>query len=206
MAELTTETAQTEQTNPDAQNEQSNQPTQFDNMSQDELKDFTLKLSSQLHKVNEESKGRKIKLRELESEKQTRETALKEEQGRFEELYNSTLKEVEELRPLRDFKDQHDKLQEDKVVELEKQLTNTEREELGIFADDFSTDKKVRWIELKLKNRSSINLDTSSSAKSGGGLKQRPKNRQECNALKTEDLKAFKTNYPHEYRAAMNIT
>jgi len=197
------ETAQDVQNNPEAQIEQSNQPTQFDNMSQDELKDFTLKLSSQLHKVNEESKGRKIKLRELEADKQERETALLEEQGKYKELYESTLKEVDELRPLKDFKDQHDKLQADKLVELEKQLTNAEREELSIF-DDLTNDKKTRWIELKLKNRSSVNLDTSSSAKSGGSLKQRPKNRQELNALTTEDMKAFRTNYPQEYMVAMN--
>ena len=198
-----TETAQDVQTNPDAQNEQSNQPTQFDNMSQDELKDFTLKLSSQLHKVNEESKGRKIKLRELEAEKTERENALLEQQGEYKKLYESANDELDSLRPLKDFKDQHDKLQAEKLVELEKQLTTAEREELGIF-DDLTADKKTRWIELKLKNRSSINLDTGSSVKAGGSLKQRPKNRRELNVMNTEDMKTFRTNYPQEYSVAMN--
>jgi len=181
-----------------------NQPTQFDGMSQEELKSFALKLSSRLHEVNEESKGRKIKLRELESEKNEREQKLLEEQGEFKKLYESANAELEELRPLRDFKEQHDKLQSDKVLELEKQLTAIEREELSIFSDDLTTDKKIRWIELKLKGRTSVDLDTSSSTRSGGSLKQQPKNRRELRNLNTEEKRLFKEKHPQQYMVAIN--
>ena len=178
------------------------QPTQFDTMSQEELLNYAVNLQSRLHTVNEESKGRKLKLRELEAEKTAREQSLLEEQGKYEELYKTANAELEELRPLRTYKEEQDKLQEQKLVDYEKQLTAAEREEFGILGD-LPIERKLKWVELKLKNRSSVNLDTSSSVVGGGSLKQRPKNRGELSMLTTEEMKAFKEKYPNEFSAAM---
>ena len=202
--ETTNTEAQDEQLteSPTAQVTSEDQPKQFDDMSQEDLIKMVANLQNRVHEVNEESKGRKLKLRALEAEKQEREEALLKEQGEYKELYEKQLAELEQLRPLRDFKEQHDKLQADKVVELEKQLTASEREELSIF-DDLTTDKKIRWIELKLKNRTSVNLDTSSSSQAGGSLKKLPQNKAELRTLSTEEIKKFKEKYPREYQVAM---
>lgn len=179
------------------------QPTQFDSMTPEEVKEYALKMQSLLHGANEESKGRKIKLRELEAEKQSRENDLLAEQGKYKELYESTLSEVESLRPLKDFKAQQERLQEEKLLDLEKKLTATEREELGIF-DDITTDKKVKWIELKLKNRTSLNLDTSSSVTAGGSIKSLPQNRSDLSSLSTEEMRTIQSKYPEAFKKALN--
>ena len=203
-----------EATNKDAQEVQStespngqvsteDQPKQFDGMSQEELIKHIANLQNRVHEVNEESKGRKLKLRALEAEKQEREEAILKEQGEYKELYEKQLAELEELRPLKDFKEKQEQLQANELVELEKQLTATEREELGIF-DDLTTDKKIQWIKLKLKNRTSINLDTSSGSKSGGSLNKLPQNRADMAKLTTEEKLDFKAKYPEQYKVAIN--
>jgi len=202
--EATNTDAQEVQTteSPTGQVQTEDQPKQFDDMSQEDLIKMVATLQSRVHEVNEESKGRKLKLRALETEKQEREEALLKEQGEYKELYDKASAELDELRPLRDFKEKHEQLQANELVELEKKLTATEREELGIF-DDLTTDKKIQWIKLKLKNRTSVNLDTSSSVQSGGGLKKLPQNRAEMRNLSTEEKLEFREKYPEQYRRAI---
>lgn len=187
---------------PNGQVSAEDQPKQFDDMSQEDLIKMVATLQNRVHEVNEESKGRKLKLRALETEKQEREEAAAKEKGEYKELYEKQLAELEELRPLRDFKEQHEKLQEEELVELEKKLTASEREELSIFSD-LTTDKKVQWVKLKLKNRTTVNLDTSSSMQSGGSLKKLPQNRADMRTMSTEDLKKFREKYPDQYKMAI---
>lgn len=203
--EATNNEVQTDETvSPDVlEQNKENQPTQFDDMSPDEIKNFALRMSSQLHKVNEESKGRKIKNRELSAQLEDIEKSKLEEQGEFKKLYETANNELNELRPLRAYKDEQDRLQESKLVELEKQLTALEREELEIL-DVPLIDKKIRWIEFKLNNRTSVNLDTSSSVQGGGSLKQMPQNRREMSSLNSEELMKFRSKFPDQYRVAMN--
>ena len=202
--EATNTDAQEVQTteSPTGQVQTEDQPKQFDDMSQEDLIKMVATLQNRVHEVNEESKGRKLKLRALETEKQEREEAILKEKGEYKELYENQMAELEELRPLREFKEKHEQLQANELVELEKKLTATEREELGIF-DDLTTDKKIQWIKLKLKNRTSVNLDTSSSVQSGGGLKKLPQNRAEMRNLSTEEKLEFREKYPEQYGRAI---
>jgi hypothetical protein len=174
---------------------------QYQSLEKDQLLDIIARLDSKIHEVNNESKQRKLKLREFESKaEKEREESLRKTQE-FETLYNELLEKTKDYEDLRSFKESVHAANEERLVELEKKLTAGEKEELSILSD-LSTDKKLKWIEMKVKNRNMVDIDNSSSVQAGGSLKARPTNKRELALLSPQDVKKFMSQYPNEFKKA----
>jgi acyl carrier protein phosphodiesterase len=176
---------------------------QYVSFSKEQLLELLVQREEKLHEVNNESKQRKLKLRELESQQeQLREQSLKEKEE-YKTLYEDLKKQTADYGDLKTFKEsiaEHNAL---KLVELEKQLTAIEREELKILGE-LGQDTKMKWIELKLKSRNIANIDNSSSTVAGGILRTKPQNRRELALLSTQEQKRFKEMYPSLFNEAIN--
>lgn len=222
-AEKTTESQEpnpdqeTDQQNPaspsqDAENQhKENDPlSELKELSQDELLEKFKELSSkfeeankQVHKANSESKERKLKLRQLEKDKEAEQTRLLEEQNKYKELYEGLKTKTEGFDSLVAFKEAQEEKFRQRVDNLKNKLSAAEADELAIFGDSLSDEKKIEWMELKINTRQSFTPDTTKAGVSGGTNKKQPQNRRELSKLSNEDYKDFKARFPVAFKEAM---
>lgn len=176
----------------------------YSELPQEKLVDLLLNFENRLHEVNNESKTRKLKLRELESQMKESEEQKLMEANKYKELYESLKAQTADYDDLKTYREAEAEKQREKLGELEKQLTAIEREELEILGD-IPDDRKLRWIELKVKSRNVANIDVSTSVKGGGSLAKQPKNRRELALLDVDQQKKFRELYPDMYRQAIKM-
>ena len=178
------------------------QSNPFEGLSRDELLDEVQRYQKRVHEVNEESKSRKIKLRELETLRETEQNSLLEEQNRFRELYEGLKESTKDYNDLKSFRESIYEREQARLSDQTKKLSIEERKELELM-EDLPLEKKLKWVELRLNNRQTINLDTSSSVRQGGSFDKMPQNRSELTNLNIDERLKFKEKYPQAYNEAM---
>ena len=176
----------------------------YDGLTREELMAELQRSSDKIHDLNAESKGRKLKLRELEASKEAEQTKLLEEQQKFKELYEGLKERTKDYDELTSFRDSYVERDKERLAEQTKKLSLEERTELELM-DDLPLEKKLKWVELRLNNRQTVNLDTSSSIRQGGSLDKMPQNRREITALPLAERLKFKEKHPQSYTEAMKI-
>jgi hypothetical protein len=158
---------------------------------------------SRLHTVNEESKSRKLKLREAEQiQEELRTNALKE-QEKYKELYDGLSSKTANYEELLSFKTEAETQWEKEVTDLESKLTQQDLTEYEIVKDGLSLQKKINYLKLKTsKQTDNINIDSTRSigAGSGGNF---PKTLAEMMAMPSSEVKIFKEKQPTEYKKLM---
>ena len=177
----------------------------FEGLSKDDLVNHLLRTENRLHEVNNESKNRKLKLREMESAKEADEKKTLEEQQKFKELYDKEIESKKDYEDLKIFREESEAQTKLEIEEMEKKIPETMREELKILGD-MSDVKKLAWLKYKLDNQTTTIHDTSRSASQSGSLAKRPENKIEFFALSRDEKKVFREKFPTDYKRILSVS
>jgi len=155
---------------------------------------------SRLHQVNEESKSRKLKLREAEKIQEELKTNALKEQEKYKELYDDLLSKTANYEELETFRQSTVSQWEEKANELKAKLTKDELEDYSLIEDSLDISKKIKYLEKKAnKQTENINIDSTRSTRVDNT--EMPKTFKELIALGTEKVKLIKEKNPTLYNS-----
>ena len=174
----------------------------YKDLDKEDLLKILARSEDRLHEVNNESKNRKLKLREMESAQEEASKQALLEQNKYKELYDKEVESKKDYEALKTQVDAYNEQMRTEIMELEKKVPENVRKELEILGD-MTDAKKLAWLKFKLESQTGIVHDTSRSASQSGSLSSRPENRRDFFALPQEEKSIFRDKFPTEYKKAL---
>ena len=148
--------------------------------------------------VNTEAKEKRLQIEKMQKEQTAAEQAKLEESNQFKEALENLKSQTGDYEELKAFKAGFIERTEKEVIEMQSQLNATEQEEYKLIEGSLPIEKKLAYLQNKLKHRGNVLIDSTKGV-GGGSMLEVPKNRNALMAKGLDWVKQFKIKNPQKY-------
>ena len=177
--------------------------SEYTNLSAEELIKKLSHRDELIKNVNSEAKEKRLQIEKMQKDQTAAEQLKLEESNQFKEALEKYKIDTADYDELKTFKAGFIVRTEKEVVDLQSQLNNTEQEEYKLIEESLPIEKKLIYLQNKLKHRGNVLIDSTKGV-GGGSSFEVPKNRDELMNKGVDFVKKFKLSNPTKYKEILS--